>query len=69
MHLSEAARFTAPTGNRSIQTNIDFQSEDKAKKLNLQPARAEIKRAHQDNMTNKIFQADIRKETMYSGKL
>lgn len=54
-HLSEAQRFTAPTGNRMIQTNVDFQAEDKAKKLNLQQARAEIKRAHMDNQANKIF--------------
>jgi Holliday junction resolvasome RuvABC ATP-dependent DNA helicase subunit len=68
-HLSEAARFTAPTGNRLLQTNVDFQAEDKAKKLNLQQARTDLKRANVDNLANKIFQADVKKETMYSGKL
>jgi len=26
---------TEPTGNRSLDTNVDFQREDKIKKLNL----------------------------------
>jgi hypothetical protein len=52
-----------------LQTNVDFQAEDKAKKLNLQQARTDLKRANVDNLANKIFQADVKKETMYSGKL
>jgi hypothetical protein len=35
-HFTEAQRFTAPTGNRNIQTNVDYQREDRMKKLNLQ---------------------------------
>ena len=68
-HLPEATRLSAPTGNRMLQTNVDFQAEDKAKKLNLQQARTDLKRANVDNLANKIFQSDIKKETMYSGKL
>ncbi len=48
---------------------MDFQLEDKAKKLNLQQARTDIKRANLENLNNKIYNAEVRKETMYSGKL
>ena len=48
---------------------MDFQLEDKAKKLNLQQARTDIKRANVENLNNKIYNAEVRKETMYSGKL
>lgn len=57
------------TGNRSIQSNVDFQHEDKMKKLNLQQARTEIKRANVENMSHKIYSAEVKKETQYSGKL
>lgn len=35
-YMSEKARVTSLTGNRFLNTNVDFQKEDKAKKLNLQ---------------------------------
>jgi len=43
------------TGNRFINSNVDFQKEDKAKKLNLQQAKAEIKRANVEVLNQKIF--------------
>jgi hypothetical protein len=45
-HISEKARVTVPSGNRFLDTNVEFQREDRAKKLNLQQAKTEIKRAN-----------------------
>ena len=54
-YMSEKARVTSLTGNRFLNTNVDFQKEDKVKKLNLQQARAENKRANVETLSHKIF--------------
>jgi hypothetical protein len=35
-YFPERARITASTGNRLLDTNVEFQKEDRVKKLNLQ---------------------------------
>lgn len=54
-YMSEKARVTSLTGNRFLNTNVEFQKEDKNKKLNLQQARAENKRANVEQLNHKIF--------------
>jgi hypothetical protein len=54
-YMSEKARVTCLTGNRFLNTNVEFQKEDKNKKLNLQQARAENKRANVEQLNHKIF--------------
>jgi len=53
--LPEGSRVASTTGNRFLNSNVDFQKEDKAKKLNLQQAKAEIKRANVELLNQKIF--------------
>ncbi len=54
-YMSEKARVTCLTGNRFLNTNVEFQKDDKHKKLNLQQARAENKRANVEQLNHKIF--------------
>ena len=54
-YMSEKARVTSLTGNRFLNTNVEFQKEEKNKKLNLQQARAENKRANVEQLNHKIF--------------
>lgn len=61
--------MSLPTGNRNIDTTVDFQREDKAKKLNLQQARSDIKRGNVNYLNQKIFDMEMRKETQYQTKL
>jgi hypothetical protein len=53
--MPERTRVSLPTGNRNIDTTVDFQREDRAKKLNLQQARSEIKRSNINHLNQKIF--------------
>ena len=61
--LPEHHRVKAPTGNRALDSNVEFQRHDKAKKLNLQQARADMKKGHVDNMQAKIHMSEAMKET------
>ena len=57
------------TGNRFLDTNVDFQREEKIKKLNLQQARTDVKRSNVNSLNQKIFEGEVKKETLYSSKL
>ena len=57
------------TGNRALNTNVDFQKEERAKKLNLQQARIGNKRSNYDTLSQKIFDKEVRQETQYHNKL
>lgn len=53
--MPEGSRVAYMTGNRFLNSNVDFQKEEKNKKLNLQQAKAEIKRANVEILNHKIF--------------
>ena len=68
-YLPERTRVSAMTGNRFLDSNVEFQREERVKKLNLQQARTDIKRANINNLNQKIFEGELKKETQYGTKL